>query len=163
MELRLWNLSSHSETANHCGIVDSPKRDDWREFHYTPKGEIECRVLDADSHTKQECESAMRARFPTFNEFLAALPQRMDGTLDLRGCALPPGLTLPQTVHSFDLSGCTLPPDLTMPQTVRTLDLRDCVIPPGLTMPQTVHYLDLSGCTLPPGLTMPKVTGKIYH
>ena len=62
------------------------------------------------------------------------------GALDLRGCTLPEGLALPQTVGgSLDLSDCTLPEGLALPQTVGgSLYLSDCTLPEGLALPQTV-------------------------
>ena len=62
------------------------------------------------------------------------------GSLDLRGCTLPKGLALPQTVGDWlDLSDCTLPEGLALPQTVGGwLNLRDCTLPDGLALPQTV-------------------------
>ena len=114
MEVRVADLSSHSETQRQLGLSpesDGTRPDGWREFHYTPAGQIQCRVLDGDSHTAHECESAIRARWPEFNGFLrwalANCPNPYPGSLDLRRCALT-GVTLPDVGGWLYLRGCDL-------------------------------------------------------
>lgn len=116
MEIRLWDLNSYDKTAEHFGIVDSPQPNDWREFHYTPTGEIECRVLDVDAHTKQECESAMWAKWPDFGAFLLALPQKLTETLNLIDVKLPAGLVIPASVTTLYLGWAKVPAGLVIPK-----------------------------------------------
>jgi hypothetical protein len=121
-DVAVYDLCGHSETKEHLKLNENL----WREGHYLPSGEIECRVTDVDRITMADCNERLRNRFPTFKEFLSwALTQSVSGSLYLNGCDLK-GITLPQSVGgSLDLRGC---------------DLK------GITLPQSVGgYLDLSG------------------
>ena len=154
---------------------DGSKPSNWREGHYLPDGTIECRVLDVDKLTADECADKIRKRWPTFTEFFAwAIEEANDGLtvsgyFDLSGCtgltALPDGLTVSGSLY---LSGCTgltaLPDGLTVSG---YLDLSGCIgltaLPDGLTVS---GHLYLSGCTgltaLPDGLKS-SVGGYIYR
>ena len=154
---------------------DGSKPNDWREGHYLHDGTIECRVLDVDELTGNECADKIRKQWPTFTEFFAwAIEEANDGltvggSLDLYGCtgltALPDGLTVSGYLY---LGGCTgltaLPDGLTVGG---SLYLDGCAgltaLPDGLTVG---GYLDLYGCTgltaLPDGLES-RVGGCIYR
>jgi hypothetical protein len=103
--IRVWDLTGHSETAEHLKLNEKY----WREGHYLPDGTIECRVLPTDKHDQTACNERLRDRFPTFGSFLAwCLTQPLGSSLDLRGCDLK-GIKLPTSVGgSLDLSGCDL-------------------------------------------------------
>lgn len=106
LEVAVADLNSHSRTQELLGLPaesDGSRLNGWREFHYAPAGEIECRVLAGDDHSAQECESALRARWPRFVDFLSwALEQEavqsIGGYLDLGGLTSAAGLTLPQSI-----------------------------------------------------------------
>jgi len=154
MEVRVWDLSSHSATQEHYGLHDTDRPDSWREFHYLPNGTIECRIIDGDTHTSRECESAMRARWPRFLDFLtwalASIGDEYPCCLDLNGLTSAKGLTLSKHVGSdLDLSGLTSAKGLTLPERVGGwLDLNGLTSAKGLTLPEHVGGdLYLSGLT----------------
>jgi len=63
------DLNSHGNTERDLKLdPDGP----YREGHYLPDGEIECRLADEDIKagcTTADCEAAIRAKWPTFNDF----------------------------------------------------------------------------------------------
>ena len=133
-DIAVYDLTSHSSTQKHLKLNERV----WREGHYLPSGEIECRLCDCDRIEPHEANERLRNRFPTFKEFLQwALTQNISGTLDLRGCDLT-DITLPSTVgDTLYLSGCDLT-GITLPSTVGGwIDLRGCDLT-GVTLPSTV-------------------------
>ena len=101
-DISVYALCGHSETQQHLKLNEKV----WREGHYTPSGEIECRVIDEDRTTMAECNERLRIKFPTFKSFLSwALAQSIGGSLYLSGCDLK-GITLPQSIGGYlDLRG----------------------------------------------------------
>ena len=92
MEVMVADLNSHSETQKALGLPpgsDGSRPGSWREFHWIPgQARPECRVLEGDEHTAEECSSAMVARWPRFTDFLSwalSQPQSIGGSLDLGG------------------------------------------------------------------------------
>jgi len=106
LEVKVKHLDSHSDTADALGLKDTCKPNDWREMHYTPEGEIECRVLPVDSHTSEECVSAVRAKWPTFVSFFnwAVANGGISTTLDLSSLTSADGLVIPDGVKWLYLS-----------------------------------------------------------
>jgi hypothetical protein len=139
-EIRVWDLNSHSETEKHFG-GQSPQ---WREGHYLPTGEAECRVVAEDRITMKECNARFLARFPTFWDFFNwALKEsghiEKCGYLDLGGLtALPKDVVFPEKCGYLDLGGLT-------------------ALPKDVVFPEKCGYLYLGGLTaLPSGLILPK-------
>ena len=102
------------------GLRDGPEPDGWREFHYTPGGEIECRVVHGAARTAREAEDYLRAEWPRFVDFLSwALAQGTykPGDLNLSGLTSAEGLKLPESVvGGLDLSGLTSAEGLKLPE-----------------------------------------------
>ena len=100
--IRVWDLTGHSETAEHLKLDENR----WREGHYLPDGTVECRVIETDRYDQIYCNERLKCRFPTFRKFLLwALKQSIGGYLDLRGCDVK-GLKLPESIGgSLDLRG----------------------------------------------------------
>lgn len=98
MEVKVSVLDSHSETAGRLGIKDSDSpAEAWREMHYTPKGEVECRLLAVDPHTSSEAQASVIARWPRWQDFCNwAFGQHstVSGWLDVRGLDLK-GVEIP--------------------------------------------------------------------
>lgn len=98
LEVKTFDLTSHSETYDHFVLADTPGPDGWREGHYLQDGTIECRVLDVDRHSAAECCESVRKRWPTFVAFFNAhCPERVDGLLDLSELTSAKGLTPPES------------------------------------------------------------------
>ena len=91
-------LDGHSETQEKLKLNENI----WREGHYLPNGDVECRVTDADKTTQEECNERLRSRFPTFLEFFVwcmkktKQEEKYGGDLYLRGLTSAKGLVLPQ-------------------------------------------------------------------
>jgi len=151
MEVRVADLSSHSETYKKLGLADGPKPNQWREMHYTSDGEVECRVLDVDSRTAPECVEAITARWPSFVQFISWAinnPESVGGYLDLGGLTSAEGLKLPESVGGgLYLRGLTSAEGLKLPESVGGyLDLSGLTSAEGLKLPESVgDYLDLGG------------------
>jgi hypothetical protein len=63
------DLFSHGETEKTLKLPPDAGADGWHDGHYLPTGEILCRGVDGDTLTPRQCESAIRARWPTFTAF----------------------------------------------------------------------------------------------
>ena len=179
-DIKVWDISGHSETMEHFGVEDTDKPDSWREAHYLISDEIECRFLDIDSSTPEQGESYIRSKWPKFKDFFndhcpkniscdldlrgcdlkgITLPESIGGWLNLRGCDLK-GITLPESMGgSLDLSGCDLK-GITLPESIGGwLDLIECDLK-GITLPESIGgSLDLRGCDLK-GITLPESNGN---
>ena len=84
-DIAVWDLTSHSNTQEKLELYEPL----WCEGHYTPDGDIECRVTDKNRTTQEECAERLRNRFPTFYDFLDwVLMKEIGGGLDLSGCDL---------------------------------------------------------------------------
>ena len=162
------DLSSHRDIPGE----DGARPNGWREGHYLPTGEIECRTLDVDRLTGGDCEEILRDRWPTFVDFFACAltttkqAKMWPGCLDLSGLtSIPAGLKLPETVGGWlYLRGLTsIPAGLKLPETVGGWLALDGLtsIPAGLKLPETVGGgLYLSGLTsIPAGLKLPETVG----
>ena len=108
MDLAVWDLSHHHNTSKKLKLNDKI----WREGHYTPDGEIECRVLDSDKYTQEECNDRLHRRYPTFQKFLKYcmdnIPDNYEGSLYLQECDLK-DITLPTKLRgNLYLFGCDL-------------------------------------------------------
>jgi len=98
-EVKVWDLSSHENTAKHHGIRDADRpSESWREGHYLPDGTIECRPMATDPYKKQEYEASVCAKWPTFIQFLNWALKNCDPlqSLDLYSLQSAEGLTLPE-------------------------------------------------------------------
>ena len=161
MEVKIADLNSHSETARILGLIDDETPNAWREFHYVPTGEIQCRTLPQDQHSRRECEDAVRARWPRFVEFLNwcfGEDSYIGGSLDLRGCDLK-GVKLPESIGGWlDLHGCDLT-GVKLPKSIRgEIDLSGCDLT-GVNLPKSIGgWLYLSGCDLK-GVKLPESIG----
>ena len=121
--VKVWVLDDHSATREHFGVKDTPARDDWREGHYLPSGEIACRVLAGDTLSARECNSAVKARWGTFIKFLnwafeeIAPDGTYNGDLYLRSLTSAEGLRLPRKCGELYLSSLTSAEGLKLPET----------------------------------------------
>ena len=98
MQVLVADLTSHSETQKAHGLgpeSDGPAPNGWREFHYTPEGEIECRTLACDARAGDEARAEILRRWPTFIDFFnwAIREPKFSsmGPLDLSGRTLTLG------------------------------------------------------------------------
>ena len=86
---------------------DGTRPNGWREGHYLPTGQIDCRTLDVDRMTGDECRESILARWPLFVDFLrwatkeTGQEKHWDGSLYLGGLTSAEGLTLPESVGGF--------------------------------------------------------------
>ena len=173
-DIKVWDLCGHSETYEHYGLSDDEKPNGYRECHYTPAGEIECRMLDIDSITSEEAAEYIKEKYPSFKEFFNSFSSMSGGSLDLSGCDLKwiklpetiggylnlsgcdlKGIKLPETIGGFlNLSGCDLK-GIKLPETIGgSLYLRECDLK-GIKLPETIGgFLNLSGCDLK-GIKLP--------
>jgi hypothetical protein len=105
-DIAVYDLTSHSNTQEKLGL----KEPLWCEGHYTPNGEILCRVTPSSKITEQECNDRLRNRYPSFYDFLDfVLTQEIGGSLDLRGCDLSKVKAWPEKIGgSLYLRGCDL-------------------------------------------------------
>ena len=169
MEIKVWDLTSHSETLSHLSLSDRPERDQWREMHYLPDGSVEARVLALDTHTASECEADIKARFPTFMEFLNwAISQRTDehgcysDSLYLNSLTNAEGLKLPKSIGEWlDLRSLTNAEGLKLPESIGgSLDLRSLTNAEGLKLPKSIgEWLDLRSLANADGLKLPESIG----
>ena len=96
-------LDQHDETAKALKLNEKV----WREGHYLPRGEIECRVAPEDHITQEECNARLKSRFPTFVYFLSwALEEickngKYDGSLYLSSLTSAAGLKLPREISGY--------------------------------------------------------------
>jgi len=95
-DIAVYDLTSHSDTQEHLKLNEKV----WREGHYLPSGEIECRLCDCDRIEQDEANERLRNQFPTFKDFIAwAFTQSIGGSLYLSGCDLK-GITLPDNLKN---------------------------------------------------------------
>ena len=154
VDVRVWHLTSHARTQTHFGLTDIGPNS-YHEGHYLQDGTIQCRGVEGDFLTPAQCEGFIRAKWPTFMEFLNQSLTRTDpeGDLCLGGLTGDgSGLQLPKTVKgALFLSGLTGDGSrLRLPKTVRGwLDLSGLTGDgSNLTLPQTLGgNLFLSGLT----------------
>ncbi len=106
--IRVYDLCGHSETSEALKL----DLDVWREGHYLPDGTVECRVVDTDRKTSEECNERLLVKWPTFSDFLkmclGVVGDKYNGWLYLSGCDLK-GVKLPESISGWlYLSGCDL-------------------------------------------------------
>jgi len=139
MVVKVHDLSSHSDTQKVLKLGDGPEPNGWREFHYLPTGEIECRALPVDDKTSAQCAEELRERWPTFVDFFNWSMKQVceDGKyggwleLDLRSLTSAEGLTLPSSIGGWlDLRSLTSAEGLTLPEGFD----KDNLIAPGKIM-----------------------------
>jgi hypothetical protein len=168
LEILVSKLDSHSKTEKALSL----NKNLWREGHYLPDGEIECRVLDEDKMTMEECNNIVKTRFPSFVDFWNwALKESgndavFDGDLDLSNLTeIPDGFELPKEIGGYlDLWNLeSLPDGFKLPKEIgRWLDLRSLEsLPDGFKMPKKIGgWLDLSNLkSIPDGFELPKKIG----
>jgi len=68
LEFAVSNLLSHSKTFEALNLSE---QQGWREAHYLPFGETECRTIDGDSISSETADGVLREQFPTFPGFLS--------------------------------------------------------------------------------------------
>ena len=68
LEFAVSNLLSHSKTFEALNLSE---QQGWREAHYLPSGETECRTIDGDSVSPETADGVLREQFPTFPGFLS--------------------------------------------------------------------------------------------
>ena len=68
LDLAVSNLLSHSKTFEALKLSE---QQGWREAHYLPSGETECRTIDGDSVSPETADGVLREQFPTFPGFLS--------------------------------------------------------------------------------------------
>jgi hypothetical protein len=112
MEVRVNDLSSHSNTMEKLHLEDGPAANGWREMHYLPDGEVECRTLSGDSRNGPAAVECIRKRWPTFLDFLtwATAQEGVCGSLYLSGLTALPANAKLSAGGSLDLSGLTALP-----------------------------------------------------
>ena len=101
MEVRIADLNHHAQTYERLGLKDGPEPDGWREGHYMPSGEIQCRVIDGDSVTATHAVEIVRAQWSTFPKFFEWAVSELGGVvgdLDLSSYAHP----LPAAIQHKD-------------------------------------------------------------
>ncbi|KKN03953.1 hypothetical protein LCGC14_1102490 [marine sediment metagenome] len=161
--VKVWELDDHTGTLEHHRVQDADKRDCWREGHYSPQGEIVCRVIVGDSLEATECESIIRARWPRFTDFFSwALLKAQIENLDLAGLTSAEGLKLPGSIGGWlYLNGLTSAEGLKLPGSIRGgLDLAGLTSAEGLKLPGSIGgWLDLAGLTSAEGLKLPGSIG----
>ena len=108
LDVRVSDLTSHSNTLATLGLADSNKPNGWREMHYLPSGEVAVHCLEFDDGSLADCVAAVKSRWPTFVAFTSwAIPKCCDenghygGGLDLGGLTSAEGLTLPQSIGGY--------------------------------------------------------------
>jgi hypothetical protein len=137
-DLAVYDITSHSETEKKLNL----NLKIWREGHYLPNGEVECRVTDDDRITQKECDERLKQQYPTFVKFFnwcignGAIASE---GLDLNGCDLT-GITLPETIGGgLYLIGCDLT-GITLPETIGgSLNLRGCDLT-NITIPERFKH-----------------------
>ena len=156
------DLSSHSETEKALKLNLKV----WREGHYLPNGEVECRVSEEDRVTRDECDARMKLRFPTFVSFfnwaMRELNYTVKGSLDLSGLTSAKDLVLPTSLGgSLYLSGLTSAKDLVLPTSLGgSLYLRGLTSAKDLVLPTSIGGdLYLSGLTSAKDLVLPTSLG----
>ena len=155
-DIAISDLNSHSNTERELKL----NLNVWREGHYLPNDEIECRVTDKDRVSQRKCEERLRKKYPKFSNFFNQYVgnKKYKGDLCLSGCDLK-GIKLPESVgRSLYLSGCDLK-GIKLPESVGgALDLSGCDLK-GIKLPESVGgYLDLRGCDLK-GIKLPESVG----
>ena len=122
-QVKIAVLDSHSETMVKLGLQDGDKPNGWREMHYLPRGGAKCRVLPLDAHTAEECEEAVRAKWPSFIEFWNWAWENgasLEGNgLNLNGLTSAAGLKLPEGIEWVSLNGLTSAAGLKLPAGIR--------------------------------------------
>ena len=68
LDFKVSNLLSHSKTFEALNLSE---QQGWREAHYLPFGETECRTIDGDSVSPEVAARVLREQFPTFPGFLS--------------------------------------------------------------------------------------------
>ena len=103
-------LDSHADTEKNLSLDLKL----WREGHYLPDGNIECRVASDDRVTQEECNIRLKKRFPTFVKFFnwcmkeTGQEEAFSGSLNLRGLTSAKGLVLPKSIGGWlNLRGLT--------------------------------------------------------
>ena len=144
-------LDQHDATAKALKLNEKI----WREGHYLPNGEIECRVAPEDHATQDECNARLKARFPTFIEFFNwALGEVckdgvFSGALYLNSLTSAAGLKLPTEISgSLDLSSLTSAAGLKLPTEISGyLYLNSLTSAAGLKLPTKCGALHLNSLT----------------
>ena len=159
-EILVYDLNSHSETEKHLGINTAGP---FREGHYLPSGEVECRVVeDEDSVSQETCNKLLKSRFPTFLSFfrwaIANGGQVVDGDLNLYGLREidEDGLNIPEGVTHLWLDILKSAKGLKIPEGVKYLYLNSLKSAEGLKIPESVTYLSLDSLKSAEGLKIPK-------
>ena len=128
-DIAVYDLTSHSKTQQYLKL----NLNLWCEGHYTPQGEIVCRVGKNENITELDCNERLRAKYSTFADFAhwcidqnkivaseniylsgltsavgLVLPTSIGGGLYLSGLTSAVGLVLPTSIGSeLNLSGLT--------------------------------------------------------
>ena len=91
LEVKVYDVTSHSVTYRHFNLQDLPKPNSWREFHYLPDNTIECRVNELDDITKEQANSYIKSKWPTFLDFWKEFKGKciISDVLDLNGLTQP--------------------------------------------------------------------------
>ena len=165
-EILVSDLCSHGNTEAALNIDPSGP---YREGHYLPDEEIECRVVADDGVSSDTCNKLLKSRFPNFIDFYTWCVKQ-DGvtstSIDLSSLTeLPEGLRLPAGAETIDLSSLTaIPEGVKFPDGVKTLYLNSLTeLPEGLRLPDGVEWIYLSSLTeLPEGFKFPDGVEWIY-
>jgi len=145
LEVKVYDITSHSATYKHFRLKDLPKPNSWREFHYLPDNTIECRVNELDDLTKEQANSYIKSKWPTFLDFWKEFKGK---------CIISDALRLNElaSAKGFDLSGCNIGGYLCLDglTSAKGLDLTGCNIGGGLSLNglTSAKGLDLSGCNI---------------
>jgi Leucine-rich repeat (LRR) protein len=177
-EVKVYDLTSHSDTYEHYKLTDTP-RSEWREMHYLPSGVIECRPVNGDNLTKQQLSDYVRTGWQTYADFIAwamkdtpardniknkiilnmPLPEGLSvgEYLDLSGTqitALPEGLSVG---GYLDLSGTqitALPEGLSVGGSLDLRGTQITALPEGLSVGESLDLRGTQITALPEGLSV---------
>ena len=151
LEVKVYDLDSHSNTEEHLDLIDGDTPDGWRAMHYLPSGEVECRCLKQDAHSGKEYRASVLSRWPRFVDFFVwAMAQPgvlVPWSLSLNGLTSAKGLVIPKGVKFLYLNGLTSAKGLVIPKGVELLSLNGLTSAKGLVIPKGVKLLLLNGLT----------------
>jgi len=155
LEVKVYDITSHRVTFEHFNLQDLPKPNSWREFHYLPDNTIECRANELDDLTKEQANSYIKSKWPTFIDFWKEFKGKciISDALDLYGLTSAEGL---------DLSGCNIGGALCLDglTSAKGLDLTGCDIGRSLCLNglTSAKGLDLTGCSIGESLWLDGLT-----
>ena len=142
LEVRVWDLNSHSATLDALGLKDDNAPAAWREMHYLPDGTVTCAALDSDPVTAPQARAAILARWPSFAEFAVWACARAVH-VDASGCAALTRIDAPVATR-LSASGCAALTSIDAP-VAKTLYASGCAALTRIDAPMA-KTLDVTRC-----------------